>query len=329
MKYNNEMIIGGRLPMTCEQININDFSRKKEKTRKLARETKCNCRMNHPKLPCTSVYTDDGKWVSCSTGSKKDTNKKKPAEKYTTNPLFHSARSDLPSISADTKGQEKANRDFDVQMLQKRNSALKTLNDLNERIKKVQEKEKRIQEHIKNKHDDFKEQTKMVAENQIINRRMNSELEKIKKNISDAKKELARMNDTRHDKRNEYDELEKEALKRLRNASATQKQIGARLDSLKKKQEDADENLKRTLNKLKSAEQKVADRTMVDGVAQTEMTSVSNNSRKVSPPKQIIEKKKDAKTTKKDPALANPGLSGSYWQINQGRRKPKPNTRWR
>tara|TARA_Y100000389_G_C17402204_1_gene485977 strand:+ start:126 stop:1151 length:1026 start_codon:yes stop_codon:yes gene_type:complete len=341
MKYNNEMMIGGRLPMTCEQININDFSRKKESTKKLARETKCNCRSNHPKLPCTSVYTDDGKWVSCSTGSKKDTKKKKPAEKYTTNPLFHSARSDFLSIS----GKENANRDFDIKMTQKRNTAIKTLNTLNERIKKVQEREIRIQEQIKNKHDDFKDQTKMVIENQIINRRMDSELKKIKKNISDAKEELKHIDDTRHEKRKEYEDLEKEALQRLRNASATQKQLGARLDSLKKKQEDAAENLKRTLNKLKSAERKVADR-MVDGVSQTELTSVSNSLREVtSPPKQIINVKKsetslvsktpksvnhkDAKTTKKDPAIANPGLSGSYWQMNKGRRKPKPNTRWK
>ena len=69
MKSEHGIMVGGRKPMTCDEINNNNFGRKKILTQKLARETKCNCRSNHPKLPCTSVYTDDGKWGRCSNGS--------------------------------------------------------------------------------------------------------------------------------------------------------------------------------------------------------------------------------------------------------------------
>ena len=276
MKSEHGIMVGGRKPMTCDEINNNNFGRKKILTQKLARETKCNCRSNHPKLPCTSVYTDDGKWGRCSNGS--NTHKQK-----------------------------------------------NNLNELNKRIEQVQEKERLLQSEIKTKLKYFnnflKEQAKMTETNQKDKRKMESDLEKTNKKLVEAENELERMDNIRREKRNEYEELEKEARKRLRDASADQKKLDDKLHSLKKKQEDADKTLKKTMKELSNAAKKTNAR-KADGVTQTQMTTPPSNQ------KNIVKNKNGKTTTKTDPSTSNPGLSGSYWQPTNEKRKPKPNTRF-
>ena len=378
MKSKHGIMVGGRKPMTCDEINNNNFGRKKTSTQKLARETKCNCRSNHPKLPCSSVYTDDGKWERCSNGSK---GRKKPLvnsgiqmtgkrvsemdsdneilvheisnihkqknqlreklddvtrERNHLNELINLLATQHPSLFQEesdlNQSMDSAVRQHikDVRNTQHRGedgtaTTRKHLNELNKRIEQVQEKERLLQSEIKTKLQYFnnflKEQAKMTETNQKDKRKMESDLEKTNKKLVEAENELERMDNIRREKHNEYEELEKEARKRLRDASADQKKLDDKLHSLKKKQEDADKTLKKTMKELSNAAKKTNAR-KADGVTQTQRTTPPSNQ------KNIVKNKNGKTTTKTDPSTSNPGLSGSYWQPTNEKRKPKPNTRF-
>jgi len=230
-------------------------------------------------------------------------NKKDVKHRHTSPTLpFVSAKSTW-TPSPETMHRQKIELDFDIKMTRKRISAQKKIHDLQKRIDNLIENEKQTTKDIETRHDD------LMKTNRNLKKKMDTDLEKTKKELQESKKELHRIHEQQRKSIREqytYEDLEKDALKRLQETYKIQNELEYELSVLLKKKQDTNVELNTLLENK---------------------NTVEHHKRNSKPSPRSKKKQTISKPAKRrprvDPVLANTGLTGTYWDYKNTKRSTK------
>jgi myosin heavy subunit len=212
--------------------------------------------------------------------------------------------------SPETMHRQKIELDFDIKMTRKRISAQKKIHDLQKRIDNLIENEKQTTKDIETRHDD------LMKTNRNLKKKMDTDLEKTKKELQESKKELQESKKELHRIHEQqrksireqytYEDLKKDALKRLQETYKIQNELEYELSVLLKKKQDTNVELNTLLENK---------------------NTVEHHKRNSKPSPRSKKKQTISKPAKRrprvDPVLANTGLTGTYWDYKNTKRSTK------